>query len=177
MVYDTVKVVFRLFVGSELELSEEEINVSLDVYRSRLRTRNRYDGAIIINSPGQPIVQAEDELPAIVKNICFGAIPDLIAGKKVVIGYYDHYGELRLEPQVSNILISGDDIPTITVPCREFLPALYDCGQRFIRFLTHLKGEASDRELEDLIRFLADIGKVASEALVNMKPLPYEEGN
>lgn len=171
MINEAVKVTFLVFVGSELEFSEEEINASIDVHRSRLRDRNRYDGAIIVNSPGNPIVQAEDELPAIVQNFCFGAIPKLIAGENVVISYYDHYGYLRLDPEASYILISGDDIPTIRVSCSKLLPVLYQCGKRFIDFLIKLKGESCDSDLEDLIHYLEDKSEVALKALETMKKL------
>lgn len=167
MVSGKVTVSFKLFIGSELELDEEEINAKIDIYRSQLRSRNRYDGAIIISYSCQPIVQLEDELPAIIKNFCFEAIPDLISGKNVVVGYYDHYGDIRLNLEASNIVISGDDISTITIPSSQLLPALYSCGQRFICFLICLKGNTNDSVLENLIHFLEDIGEVSRQALAN----------
>jgi hypothetical protein len=169
MIDETVEVTFCLCIGGEITLSEQEIDASIDVHRSWLRNRDIYDGAIIVDSLGNPIVRAEDELSAIVKNFCFEAIPDLIGSKNFVMGYHDHHGYLRLDTEASNVVISGDDIPTIRVPYNELLPALYECGKRFINFLIKLKGESSDSSLEDLIQYLKDKGEVARKALENMK--------
>ncbi|WP_373527544.1 hypothetical protein [Nostoc sp.] len=177
MVNESVQVTFRLYIGSDIELDEEEIQSCLDHHRAAIRTRDLYEGAIIINSPNNPMVVIEDMVTALVHNFCFDAISDLIAQKNVTISYCDHYGYLRLDPESFYIRISGDDIPTIRLERRDLLPALYDCGQRFIQFLKDLKGDDKDEKLENLIHFLEELGKKAHQALMNMKLLPEEQIN
>jgi hypothetical protein len=174
MAESTVEVTFRLFVDKGIELKEKELEQGIEKYGAQLRAEHAYEGAIDIRVPEEPELEIEDELPALVKNFCFSAIPDLLAEKNVVIRYHSYYGYLRLDPEGWRILVSGDGLPTVRIPRNKLLPAIYDCGQRFIRFLELLKGEKEDSELEGLISFLARYGEKAREALENMKPKPGE---
>lgn len=178
--FSKTEVTFSLFIGDNLDLNEQELNARLDMYRPRLRNLDKYlyfEGVIHISYPGQPVVKADDEMPAIVQNLCFIAIPKLIDSKDIVIEHIDHYGNIKLTHELSNIIISGNDIPTIKVPRSELIPELYKCGQRFIQFLINLKGETEDSKLEDLIHYLEDKGEIARKALENMEIMENEKQN
>lgn len=49
---------------------------------------------------------------------------------------------LVMLPKARLIRLIGDHTPTVTAPAAELLPALYECGTRFLRLLDQLGGPA-----------------------------------
>jgi hypothetical protein len=82
--------------------------------------------------------EIEDEIPALVKNICFDSIETLIQGKSYVYRYFSQYGYVRLDPEGSKILISGDGLNTIRYPLEDFIKELFNCGLMFLKVLETL---------------------------------------
>lgn len=114
-----------------------------------------------------PII-VEDSLPALVKNLCFEAMPDLVANKSVVYRYFSYHGYLRLDPEGSLILLSGDGNPTIRVDRSSFLRAFYACGLRFMQLLRQVQGDPPHPNTAQLIAFLEQYQVVGQTALAEL---------
>jgi hypothetical protein len=128
----TVTFCIETFVGPCLE--EDQLEQALEVQRERLLSRH-IDGYVILRADGQPEVRIEDELPATVQNLCFGAIGDLLADRPVTVSYYSMSGQFQLEPTDRGIRINGDMVPSAVFDQEALVPALYACGQRFVQYL------------------------------------------
>lgn len=118
-------------------LDEQEL--ALPAASSHVFELRHLDGAITIRSGME--VAIEDELPPLVQNLCFRALPALLAGEAVSLRYFSMPGEFRLHPTGDVVRISGDLIEEVSLNRRELIPALYECGVRFIGALRHLGGE------------------------------------
>ncbi|MBG1271105.1 hypothetical protein [Nostoc sp. WHI] len=167
----TVKVTFcaQIREGNDfLCIAEDDLEAKFEDYREKLFSNTGNDGFIIISSPEQPDVQIQDELWAIIQNLCFIAIPDLIAHKSVVIRIYNNYGYVRLDPEADLVRISGDGLPDVRVTRAELITSLYACGKRFIQFLRKL-GE-DDPEYKDIIEGVEEHAKLAQQTLNEYKP-------
>lgn len=81
----------------------------------------------------------EDEIPALVKNICFDSIETLIQGKSYVYRYFSQYGYVRLDPEGSKILISGDGLNTTRYPLMLFIEGLFKNGLMFLKVLEKIR--------------------------------------
>lgn len=150
----TTTVTFCIQLGNEECLSEYDITADFESFREKLCEIEVLEGAIIINSSGNPEIRVEDELEAAIQNICFLSIPKLKAGEHVVVRYFSIYGYFRLDPEGDNVLISGDYVPSIRVLRNDLLLALYACGQRFVALLRQLR--AGDPLYEGNISHLED---------------------
>jgi hypothetical protein len=62
----------------------------------------------------------------------------LIQGKSYVYRYFSQYGYVRLDPEGSKILISGDGLNTIRYPLEDFIKELFNCGLMFLKVLETL---------------------------------------
>lgn len=158
-----IEVTFCMNVSRDRRLTEKEINAQFDTYRSELLANDQYYGAILISSPGQPDVVVDDEVWATVQNLCFLSTPDLIAGKSVSVPYFRYGSELSVNVEGNEVVISGEFVPIGRFALQELLPALYDCGLRYIQFLRRL-GEYSSY-YEPTIKYLEEQAEVALQAL------------
>ncbi len=102
---------------------------------------NELDSGEIVLTRGNVEIRVRDSLDAMVSLFCLGAIPDLVDQKHVVIRYFESYGYLRLDPEASDQLLSGDFIPTVRFPRAELIPALAATGERYVRFFEYLRGD------------------------------------
>ncbi len=138
-----VMVEFCVNLGNDTCVGEDRINADLGHYYLELAAVEERDGAIdgavLIRVPGEPEVKVEDEFEAIVENLCSRAIPDLVAGRRVVVRYFQYCGYLRLDPEDQNMLISGDFVPKVRTNLRETALGFYECGQRFLEFWLRYK--------------------------------------
>ncbi|HKX29012.1 MAG TPA: hypothetical protein VJ302_15050 [Blastocatellia bacterium] len=159
----TVEVTFCLYINKDLCLGESDINDDFDSHRAGLIANTNNYGNVIIRSVGQPEIYIDDEVWATVNNLCLGSIPALLAGEAVVVGYLRYNGEVTLTPKDHQIQISGDFISTSLIESRELLPALLDCGRRYIQFLHRFDG--SDVDYVDIIKHLDTQFEIASQAL------------
>lgn len=159
----TVEVSFCMNIGENVCLSEKDMDTSFDDYRSELLANDNHYGEVVISSPGQPDIRIDDEVWATIQNLCFLAIPNLRAGKPVVVLYFRYDSELRLDPEGQEVLISGEFIPMGKVKLQELIPALYSCGKRFINFLRRLGGDNPNYTI--LIKHLEEQAEIARQAL------------
>jgi len=154
----SVTVAFCVSIASDACVDEDQITADFEHYRPKILADEErdgaLDGAVLIRVPGEPEVKVEDELEAIVENLCIRAIPDLVAGRHVVVRYFQYYGYLRLDPEDQNVLISGDFVPKVRISLRETTLGLYECGRRFLTFLLRYKESdpAYVASIQDMMR-------------------------
>ncbi len=119
-------------------VAEDEIQSQFNTYREALLKNTQYYGAIIIRSDRGPDLVIDDEVWATVQNLCFLAAPDLIAGRVVEVPYFRYGSALILSPHGEDVVFSGEFIPTVSLPIKEVLPPLYQCGLRYTNLLRRL---------------------------------------
>ncbi|WP_138502614.1 hypothetical protein [Nostoc sp. PA-18-2419] len=173
------KVEFCAYIreGNEFPcIDENTLKVDFKKYRDKLINYLDADGLIVISSLDEPNtrVQIQDELWAIVQNLCFITIPDLVAEKSAVVRIYNNYGFVRLDPEGNIVRISGDGIPDIRIDRSELIVALYDCGKRFIEFFRMLRG--NDLEYQDVIQGLDEHAKTAKQSIENWLAIKNSKG-
>lgn len=93
------------------------------------------EGQIIIFYQGNLSNSVEDEMPSLIKSLCFDSIESLLNDKNYVYTYFGQYGYLRLDPEGSQILVSGDDIEKTRYPLKLFVNELFRCGELFLQLL------------------------------------------
>ena len=62
----------------------------------------------------------------------------------MVIPGFQTYGYLRMDPEASDELISGDHVPTVRVKRAGLIPGIVGMGERYLDFLDHLVAERDD---------------------------------
>ncbi len=137
-----VFVTFRANVSRDTCIPEIEIEEQFDAYHAALRAEQQRlgapNGAIIIDAVGQPEIRIEDELDYWIYNLCFDALPDLLAGARVERVYSRYSQSLVLDATGHDLVLSGDAIPTVHLDLKEAVQSLYACGMRGLRFLKRL---------------------------------------
>lgn len=108
-------------------------------------------GDVVIRQGDDVEVRVEDSLIATITNLLI-AVPDLVDRRHVVIPGFQMYGYLRMDPEASDQLISGDHVPTVRVKRVGLIPGIVDLGERFCDFLEHFVAERDDYAaiIEDL---------------------------
>ncbi len=91
-------------------------------------------GRIRISAPGIPDVTPEDELLALVTNVCFRLVSAAARQGHAVISYFASYGYFRVDIEASLARISGDAVPDVRVPALDLLEGLVECGRRYLRW-------------------------------------------
>ena len=135
----SVEVTFCVQLGADRCVSEEEIARDFPAYHAALRANDQDYGAIHLRASGQPPVDVDDDVAALVLNFCFLPIPKLLAGQTVEVRYFRYAGSFHMKPTANEIELSGDLIPTARFDRDALLRGLYDCGCRFIRYLSRCK--------------------------------------
>ncbi len=165
-----ITIEFCVSIGNDTCVEEDRIIAEPEHYYPQLAAVEErdgaLDGAIVIRALGEPEVKVEDEIVAIVHNLCIRAIPDLVAGRHVVVPYFQYYGYLRLDPEDQDVLISGDFVPKVRINLRETTLGLYECGQRFLAFLLRYKepDPAYVASIQDMMREAEETRKAIDTA-------------
>lgn len=108
-------------------------------------------------------MRIDDELWVVVLQFCFNAIPALLSGQKFIYNHFSYAGQTVLAPDGAMVLISGEFVPQASIPRDDLLPALYDCGERFVHLLHRLS--QLDRKHETTAKDLALPSEMAKAAL------------
>ncbi|MBP9087923.1 MAG: hypothetical protein KBG15_17510 [Kofleriaceae bacterium] len=129
-----------------VEITEEEISADREGHRPRLNAPDVLNGALWIRAAGQPPIEVVDELWQLTQVLCFACVCTLTADPPAAFLYrYMSAGaELTLTPDGPRLHIAGSDIPSATVEAAELLPALHQCGQRFLDLLLDLGPPAAE---------------------------------
>lgn len=72
-----------------------------------------------------------DNLCALVRNMCFRSIEQLIRKEKVKLMYFTTHGYIHLTPIDHEIHIMGDHFESVVVPYDNFIRSVFDLGKRF----------------------------------------------
>lgn len=129
-----VEVMFCINLGEDVCVSEGQ----LTEHQEQFATMKTLEGVVTIQAHSQAPVEVEDEVWVVVQNLCFDAVKKLLAGKKAVVPYFSYDGKYSLSPQDDVVAISGEFVPSVSMPRPELLAALYGCGSRYIQFLRQL---------------------------------------
>lgn len=97
-----------------------------------LAIKGAIHGSIVLTSPAGARTEVVDELLPWVHRLCFGVIPDLVAGNPVEILYYSRSGRLSLRPSGDEIAVEGTHNDAQSYAADPLLVALVACGERFI---------------------------------------------
>ncbi|HYJ37954.1 MAG TPA: hypothetical protein VEV87_05035 [Chitinophagaceae bacterium] len=167
-----ITVTFEIYLNKNnetLNLTEAMLFSELEKYKESVLQREVVDGAIVITATEQEKLIVSDELWAAVQNLCFESIPVILDEKRETFLYrYTSYdGHLIMIPLGNMIRFTGENIPMITVPSKELFPALYECGKRFISFLSKLEGVESE-----MVKYLGPFKESAKNSLIRHQMLP-----
>lgn len=124
--------------GEETITSEDEIIPNIERYYSDLLRERAFDGGIISisSSDGSDnTIKIEDDLGALVQELCFKWVAKLAANEPVEIGFFTYAGKLSLSLENELVAISNNGTPKVKFLRTNLLPALYQCGERFVDVL------------------------------------------
>ncbi len=158
-----LNVTFCLETEPDHCVGEDEIRERFAALRPALVGNEDFEGAVLIEAAPQPTVRYQGFLEAAAQNLCFRAVAELAAGRRVAVKYGFYPGELRLTPEGGTTVLSGDFAPAIRVPTEDLVPALYECGVRFLELFRRLRG--SDPEYGNAIADLARKAEAARRVL------------
>lgn len=145
-------------------LQDQALSGSPMLYSKVFDEYGSCEGDLIIYFNGKPSNTLDDEMPALVKNICYGAIPDLLQGKNVVYSYFNQYGYLRMDPEGNKLLVSGDGLNQVRYPLKAFVDEMFAQGEQFLEILQNLS-TANETEASDLKRLLDLLSVERTKAL------------
>lgn len=135
----TMYAYFRVELDQYHQLNEFDLTVLTNAQLSALSQKRAFEGILVLAHQGSPDIQICDEIEPWVQNLCFDSIPKMLAGQSHEILYFSRPGFVRIEPKGESVRLSGDLIPTIQLPIHTLIPALYDCGNRFIKWASKVK--------------------------------------
>ena len=111
----------RVVFGIEVESGRFLIEPDPTDLVLREQAYHRVRGCLRIRSGRLPVVAPEDEIIALVDNVCFGAVREVLKDLHVAVNYTDTYGYLRLDREGDTVRLSGDRVADIRVPTRSLL--------------------------------------------------------
>lgn len=98
------------------------------------------DGVIRISDDDLLSNEIEDELPALIRNLCFIVSREFLYQDHTVYNFHSYYGQIDFSKQEDKILVTGSaGVNTALYNTQELSRALYRCGERFIDLLQHMK--------------------------------------
>jgi hypothetical protein len=156
-----VVVTFCIKVGRAC-LDEGGVLAEPDASRQALLDNPTFDGILTIHAGGG-LTRVEDELRAVVQNICFRAVVELLAGRNFVYRYMGYYGYFRMDPEGREVVLSGDFVKTARLPLGATVRALYECGERFLEALREVGGE--ENPFAEEIAYYREFAESAKAAL------------
>ncbi len=90
--------------------------------------------------------EIEDELPALIRNLCFSVSRDLQQQDHTVYHFHSYFGQIDFSKQGGNISVTGKGINTVTYDAQGLITALHNCGERFVSLLQQLKDTVDDKK-------------------------------
>lgn len=119
-------------------ISEDNLANEPDRHLEALLADGTGYGEVKLRALGQPTIAIDDEVWAIVMNLCFDGVVALADNRPARVLYMRYSGSVTATPVDAAARVSGDLIDTAVFELKELLPALYDCGQRFVEYLRRL---------------------------------------
>ncbi|MCP4372859.1 MAG: hypothetical protein GY797_32860 [Deltaproteobacteria bacterium] len=134
-----VKVTLSLYVDDETCLDIDVINQNVEKYKGGLVSAY-HNGilSIIEFESAEPSLEIEDELQGQVPDICFQALPELFEKQSVIFGNWAYGGHIEIQLIDKYVHFSGTHIPKTRFSKVSLLPALYECGMKYLYLLHRL---------------------------------------
>lgn len=108
------------------------------------------EGAIRISDDTGRGIDLEDELPALIKNLCFEANADLQRSGQGIYYFNSYAGQVLMTSDGRSVTVEGEGILTSSFDLGEFTTGLRSCGIRFIDYLRNIRCEDKERERQRL---------------------------
>jgi hypothetical protein len=147
----SVRFQIHRFTTDVEELDEQTIMRLLDSDRdfvASLIASEEMEGAIVIDH-----ASILDDLGFATKHLCFEAVERLAASGGIYeYRYFTSYTQATLTSSAddSTIVLSGEDILACEFSRKDLLPALYECGLRYLEFLEELGRRGRTRSTASL---------------------------
>ncbi|PWV46123.1 hypothetical protein [Chitinophaga sp. S165] len=97
-----------------------------------------FDNGILTN-------EIEDELPALIRNLCFSVSRDLQHQDHAAYHFHSYFGQIDFSKQGEHISVAGKGINTVTYDAQDLIGALQNCGERFVSLLEQLKDTVEEK--------------------------------
>lgn len=137
----SIKASFCVTVDYDLCLDETRLETYFKDNDSQLLDKDYLDGELILITSDQPELRIEDEFYPLIQNFCFAVIFSLAENKEVEILNFSYNGSVKFSPVGLETEISGEFVPTIRIATIELIQALYECGQRALKFFWQLQDQ------------------------------------
>jgi len=151
-----LKIEYQVFLPSSELLTERLLQSQSYVYEDLFISNGRCEGAIHISADSGFDFVIEDELPALIKNLCFEANAQEQRTGEAIYYYFSDNGMLYLTTAGENVSVRSNREFISTFNRDEWTTALGDCGNRFIELLRTIgnRDETRVAERESLIALL-----------------------
>jgi hypothetical protein len=154
---------FILWVGGQ-HVSGATLLAEPARFEDALLSLDGFDGKIVITADGGEL-EYEDDLGAATVWLCFGAVPDLLAGRAQTVKRLEEGGPVQIAVEGDDVVITARDIPATRLPRLPLARALYECGERFMTVLRHLA--AKRPSMNEYVDTLVPAENAARAALEN----------
>jgi hypothetical protein len=141
---------FHIFLTGGRIATEKELQLGTFVYEDLFSRSGSCEGAICIPKDADSEIELEDELPALVKNLCFAANAELKQSGQGIYYFNSYAGQVLLTSDGKSVTVEGEGIPTSSFDLGEFTTGLRSCGIRFIDLLRSIRCRDNEREKERL---------------------------
>jgi hypothetical protein len=152
---------FLIYEQGSRTLSEAALKAREITYEDLFNEQGTCDGMIRISPEGNPGVQLEDELPALIKNLCFEANRELKETGQSIYYFNSYPGQINLTAADRIVKIEGNVMTTSFYEFGQFTEGLYNCGIRFIELIRNIKvlNEEVEKDRLSLIQILESAKK------------------
>jgi hypothetical protein len=158
-----MSVSFMVELNQDRLIAESELPFATAAERAQLANKEAFQGDLVLAGDEQTEVRISDLLEAWVQNLCFDAVPKILAGESVEILYFSYEGRVRLEPHGPKVRVSGDHVPSAEFAARDLTPALVACGDRFLAWAREAK--SSDASYQANLDYIEGFRQAAAAAV------------
>lgn len=148
----SVTVRLRFWTGvPDMEPDESEAVAAFSTRTDLLAAMDDQQGTLIIEY-GEDRIQIGDELSALVPSLCVDGVRTVLTDGHVTVEQFAYFGNIVLQRDGVEIVVSGSRIPPTRLPARALLVGLVDCARRYADLMAKLwTGDADlDRKLRAL---------------------------
>lgn len=166
-----MNITFQVKLEQENYLNEFDLMSLTNKQTSILQSKQSFYGRLIISHEEEPTITIEDTLDAWIQNLCFASIPIMLSEQTFKILYFSRPGYILLKSKELIINISGDLIPTMEFPIKLFIPPLFHCGNRFLKWSRKIK--KNDTSYQANLDYIEKYRQPAIDALRSSELLSF----
>lgn len=167
---DSLVINFSVFLRGGIILNEEDIQSRMSHYEDIFDEFESCDGGLQIWEGANLTNQIEDELPALIKNLCFGVVLDLLNEKSSTYHFFSQEGQIYFSKEGINVNIWGTTVKNLSYPFIDFVKKLYETGCRFLMLLDKLQAK-DDHRVENRENLIQLLSVEKSKVKVAIQPL------